>query len=221
MTASVDGPTISMPASRRVWLPAPSQASRYLACQCSLRPDLDRTDLADHAVIDLLEADELGREVHLHLVRMLDDLVDFLFDRVLRHQRFPRRRLAEIGLGTGTADLAAGNAFDLDEHVGVVLQPAIADRLLDPPLPEDLHGADPAAARFRMIGRGRDSSRRSRHRCRSGRATSPMARPTGPPPTMKTDVRRVAPQRCPCSFPPVFLVGRRDCALFGISQEYV
>src|SRR6202012_3230930 len=32
---------------------------------------------------------------------------------------------------------------------------AVADRLLDPPLPEDLHGADPAAARFRMVGGGR------------------------------------------------------------------
>ena len=116
---------------------------------------LDRADLGDHAVVGLLEAQELGGEADLHQVRMLDDAVDLLLDRVLGDQALPGRRLAEIGFGPRAADLAAGDALDLDEHVGVVLQAAVADALLDPPLPEDLHGAHPAAARLGMVGRGR------------------------------------------------------------------
>ena len=50
---------------------------------------VDRADLADHAILDLLEADELGREMYLHQVGVLDDFIDLLLDRILRHQRFP------------------------------------------------------------------------------------------------------------------------------------
>jgi hypothetical protein len=116
---------------------------------------LDGADLAVEAVVGFLEAHELGREAHLHAVRMLDDAIDLLLDRVLRHQALPGRRLAEVGLGPGAADLAACNALDLDEDVGIILQAAVADALLDSPLAEDLHGAHPAAARLGMIGRGR------------------------------------------------------------------
>src|SRR5262249_41362585 len=98
---------------------------------------VDGADLADDSVLDLLEADELGRKPDLDQVRMLDGAIDLLLDRVLRHQALPGRRLAEVGLGSRAADLATGDALDLHEHVGVVLQAAVADRLLDAPLAED------------------------------------------------------------------------------------
>src|SRR5262249_29119233 len=44
---------------------------------------------------------------------------------------------------------------DLDEDVGMILQAAVADLVLDAPLPENLHCANPAAARFGVIGCGR------------------------------------------------------------------
>ncbi len=116
---------------------------------------LDRADLGHDSLLGLLEAHELGGEADLRQVRMLDDAIDLLLDGVLRHQALPGRRLAEIGLGPRAADLAPGDAFDLDEHVGIVLQAALADALLDAPLAEDLHGAHPAAARLGMVGRGR------------------------------------------------------------------
>src|ERR1700681_4241807 len=63
--------------------------------------------------------------------------------------------MSDIRLGAGAAELMSRDTVEEHEHVGVVLQAAVADRGLDPPLPEDLHGADPAAARLRMIGCGR------------------------------------------------------------------
>src|SRR3954469_15987612 len=63
--------------------------------------------------------------------------------------------MALIWFRPGAADLTAGDALDENEHVGAVLQAAVPDALLDPPLAEDLHGADPAAARLRMVRRRR------------------------------------------------------------------
>ena len=74
---------------------------------------------------------------------------------VLGDQAFPGRRVAFVRFRPGAADFPPGDALDEHEHVGPVLQATIADTLLDTPLTEQLHGADPAAARLRMIGGGR------------------------------------------------------------------
>ena len=180
-----------------------------------------RANLADHAVLDLLEADEFGREMHLHQVRMRNDLIDLLLYRILRDQGFPSRGLAEIGLGTRAADLAAGDAFDLHKHVGGILQTTIADRLLDAPLAEDFHGADPAAARLWMVGRGRalldndgvdaeaieQQPHREPHRPAADDHNGCAAQRVG----------RRAHER----FLPRCFVWAAGCALFDISQEYV
>ena len=109
---------MSMPALRRVPAAGAVTGQQIFRVPMFGPARLHRTDLADHAVIGLLESHEFRREVNLHQIRTLDDLVDFLLYRILGHQTFPRRRLTEIGLRTGAADLtAAGDAFDLDEHV--------------------------------------------------------------------------------------------------------
>ena len=87
--------------------------------------------------------------------RALELGVDFLLHRILRHQRLPGRGMALIRLRSGAADLAPGDALNKHKHVGAILQAAVADALFDSPLPEDLHRADPAAARLWMVGRGR------------------------------------------------------------------
>ena len=111
--------------------------------------------LDPNAAVGFLEQFTLGAEQHGGVLRFLDDAQDFLLDRVLRDQALPCRGMADIRLRAGAAVLVSRDAVEEHEHVGIFLQAAVADRGLDPPLPEDLHGADPAAARLRMIGRGR------------------------------------------------------------------
>ncbi|MGY3192471.1 hypothetical protein ACVIWU_001837 [Bradyrhizobium sp. USDA 4509] len=86
---------------------------------------------------------------------LFDHPQDFLLDGVLGDQALPGGRMADIRFGPGAAELVSRDAVEEHEHVGIVLQAAVADRLLDSPLPEDLHGADPAAARLGMIRRRR------------------------------------------------------------------
>ena len=105
-----------------------------------------------NAAVGFLEGFTFGAEQHGGVFRFLDDAEDFLLDRILRDQALPRRGMSDIRLGTGAAEFMSRDAVEEHEHVGVFLQAAVADRGLDPPLPEYLHGADPAAARLRMIG---------------------------------------------------------------------
>src|SRR3954471_21959464 len=85
------------------------------------------------------------------MFRPLDDAQDFFLDGILSDQTLPRRRMPDIRFGPRAAELMSRDAVEEHEHVGVLLQAAVADRRFDPPLPEDLHGSDPAAARFWMI----------------------------------------------------------------------
>jgi hypothetical protein len=74
-----------------------------------------------------------------------------LLHRVLRDETLPRRRLIDRGLRAGTTVLLARHVLDEDKDVRAVRQSSRTHLVFDTPLAKQLHGANPAPPRLRVV----------------------------------------------------------------------